>query len=181
MSGRHSRQMELVNTGSRPLGDQTHLNSAMRQSPRREGLLTGNRLHSPHKTVTRPASSLQRGRLAICVEICTVLDMPKSSRYSLSISEASAKGVAALAHDAEIGGVVVLERRHQPIAAVIGLSRFERLQEAERDLRDIGVALTRAVTDDGLRYSLPDVFERFGFDRRELEAELDEDLAAGLE
>lgn len=107
--------------------------------------------------------------------------MSKSSRYSLSISEASAKGVAALAHDAEIGGVVVLERRHQPIAAVIGLSRFERLQEAERDLRDIGVALTRAVTDDGLRYSLPDVFERFGFDRRELEAELDEDLVAGLE
>ena len=120
-------------------------------------------------------------RLAICAETCTFDPMPRTSSYVLSISQASAKGVASIAHDAEIGGVVVLERRHEPVAAVIGLRRFERLKEAERDLRDIGVVLTRAATDDGVRHTLHDVFERFGFDRAVLEAELDEDLATGLE
>ena len=120
-------------------------------------------------------------RLAICAEPCTFDPMPRTSSYVLSISQASAKGVASIAHDAEIGGVVVLERRHEPVAAVIGLRRFERLKEAERDLRDIGVVLTRAATDDGVRHTLHDVFEHFGFDRAVLEAELDEDLATGLE
>ncbi len=101
--------------------------------------------------------------------------------YALSITDASAKGVSSLVHDAEIGGVVVLERRHEPVAAVIGMHRFEILREAERDLRDLGIVLTRAATDDGVRHTLSDVFERFGFDRAALEAELAEDLATGLE
>jgi PHD/YefM family antitoxin component YafN of YafNO toxin-antitoxin module len=107
--------------------------------------------------------------------------MPIPVSYAISITDASAKGVSSLVHDAEIGGVVVLERRHEPVAAVIGVQRFDALREAERDLRDIGIVLTRAATDDGVRHTLPDVFERFGFDRAALDAELNEDLATGLE
>jgi PHD/YefM family antitoxin component YafN of YafNO toxin-antitoxin module len=107
--------------------------------------------------------------------------MSRNSSYTLSISEASAKGVAAITHDAEAGAVVVLERRHEPVAAVIGLHRFESLIETERDLRDIGVVLTRAATDDGVRHTLSDVVARFGFDRGVLEDELDEDLATDSE
>lgn len=120
-------------------------------------------------------------RLAIYVETCIVIPMSFPVSYALSITDASARGVSSLAHDAEIGGVVVLERRHEPVAAVIGVQRLEMLREAERDLRDLGIVLTRAATDDGVRHTLSDAFERFGFDRAALEAELDEDLATGLE
>ena len=99
----------------------------------------------------------------------------------LSITEASANGVSSLVHNAEIGGVVVHERRHEPVTAVIGVQHLEKLRGAERDLGDLGIVLTRAATDDGVRHTLSDVLERFGFDRAALEAELDEDLAAGLE
>ena len=107
--------------------------------------------------------------------------MPSPVSYALSITDASAKGVSSLVHDAETGGVVVLERRHEPVAAVIGVRRLEMLRDAERDLRDLGIVLARAATDDGVRHTLADVFERFGFDRAALGAELDEDLATGLE
>ncbi len=107
--------------------------------------------------------------------------MSSPASYTLSVTDASAKGVSSLVRDAEIGGVVVLERRHQPVAAVIGVRRLEVLREAERDLRDLGIVLTRAATDDGVRHALTDVVERFGFDRAALEAELDEDLTTGLE
>ncbi len=107
--------------------------------------------------------------------------MASPESYALSITDASARGVSSLVRDAEIGGVVVLERRHEPVAAVIGVQRLEMLRDAARDLRDLGIVLTRAATDDGVRHTLSDVFGRFGLDRAVLEAELDEDLATGLE
>ena len=127
------------------------------------------------------ALPFRANRLAFYVETCIVIPMSSPLSYTLSITDASAKGVSALVHDAETGGVVVLERRHEPVAAVIGVQRLEILKEAERDLRDLGIVLTRAATDDGVRHTLSDVFERFGFDRAALEAELDEDLTTGLE
>ena len=107
--------------------------------------------------------------------------MSSPGSYALSITDASATGVSSLVPDAQIGAVVVLERRHEPVAAVIGVQRLEMLREAERDLRDLGIMLTRAATDDGVRHTLSDVFERSGFERAALEAELDEDLATGRE
>jgi antitoxin (DNA-binding transcriptional repressor) of toxin-antitoxin stability system len=103
------------------------------------------------------------------------------SLLTYTVSEASSVGVSALVRDAEEGNEVVVARWHKPIAAVIGMRRFERLQEAERDLRDIGLVLTRAATDTGARVGLDEVFAEFGFSIENLEKELDEDLAAGRE
>jgi PHD/YefM family antitoxin component YafN of YafNO toxin-antitoxin module len=101
--------------------------------------------------------------------------------HTMSVTDAATRGVAALVREAEEGTDVVVERRHQPVAAVISVGRLEALREAQRDLRDIGLVLTRAATDTGERVDLDTVIARFGYDRAALEAELDEDLAAGRE
>lgn len=98
---------------------------------------------------------------------------------SISVTDAASRGVAALVREAELGTDILVERRHRPVAAVISVGRLEALREAQRDLRDIGLVLARAATDSGSRTSLDDVLARFGLGRAELEAELDEDLAAG--
>ncbi len=104
-----------------------------------------------------------------------------SRPVSVSVTAAAARGVPALVRDAEAGSFIVVERRHQPVAAIIGVQRLEVLEEAERDLRDIGLVLARAATDSGERTDLDEVITRLGFDRPTLEAELDGDLAAGIE
>jgi len=50
---------------------------------------------------------------------------------------------------------------------------------SDSDLRDAAVLLARAATDTGRRTDLSTAIALLGFDRRELEAELAEDLAAG--
>jgi len=45
-------------------------------------------------------------------------------------------------------------------------------------LRDAALVVVRAATDTGQRYSLDDTITAFGFDRAELEAELETDLTA---
>ncbi len=65
------------------------------------------------------------------------------------------------------------------MAAVIGVGRLAALLDAQRDLRDIGLVLARVTADNGNRTGIDEVLARFGFDREELEAELDEDLAGG--
>jgi antitoxin (DNA-binding transcriptional repressor) of toxin-antitoxin stability system len=107
--------------------------------------------------------------------------MTRTPTYSLSVSDATKRGIAGLARDAESGSSITVERNHRPVAAIIGVSELYRYQEAERDLRDLAVVLIRTATDNGERTSLDDVFSRFGFDRATLEREVDEDLAAGRE
>jgi len=107
--------------------------------------------------------------------------MPRTPTYSLSVSDATKRGVAGLARDAETGSSITVERNHHPVAAIIGVSELHRYQEAERDLRDLAVVLIRTASDAGERTSLDDVFSRFGFDRDSLEREIDEDFAAGRE
>jgi PHD/YefM family antitoxin component YafN of YafNO toxin-antitoxin module len=99
--------------------------------------------------------------------------------HTISVTDAASRGVASLVREAEQGTDVVVERRHQPVAAVISVSRLAALREAQRDLRDIGLVLTRAATDAGNRTDLEAVIAQLGFDRATLETELDEDLAAG--
>ena len=107
--------------------------------------------------------------------------MTRTPAYSLSVN-ATKRGIAGLARDAQAGSSITVERNHhRPVAAIIGVSELHRYQEAERDLRDLAVVLIRTATNNGERTSLDDVFSRFGSDRATLEREVDEDLAAGRE
>ena len=50
-------------------------------------------------------------------------------REELSVSAASARGVARLVADAAHGDEVVVTRHHRPVAAVVGLERLRELEE----------------------------------------------------
>lgn len=99
--------------------------------------------------------------------------------HPISVTEASARGVAGLIKDAEAGADVVVSRHGRPVAAVVSTRQLDRLRELESDLRDAALVVVRAATDTGVRISLDDALTAFGFDRAELEAELAADLAAG--
>lgn len=98
---------------------------------------------------------------------------------TVTVTEASRRGVAALVRDASAGHNVIVSRFGSPAAAVVGVSRLAELEELERDLRSAVLVLSRAFTDDGHRTSLDDAIAALGFDRAQLEAELDADIAAG--
>jgi prevent-host-death family protein len=98
---------------------------------------------------------------------------------TISVTAASARGVAGLVREAEEGHDIVVARRGEPVAAIVGMSRLAQLRELEQDLRSAALVLARAATDRGVRISLDEAIAAFGFDRTELEAELDADLAAG--
>ena len=74
---------------------------------------------------------------------------------------------------------MIVARHGRPVAAVIGMHRFESLLELERDLRSVCLVLARAATDSGARTNVDDAITALGFDRTELEAELNADLEAG--
>lgn len=119
---------------------------------------------------------------AFYTETCTVMCMTtRLKTVQLSITDAAKRGVPSLARAAELGSEILVERRRQPVAAIIGVDRLRAYQEAERDLRDLSLVMVRAATDSGRRISLDDVFSRFGFDRESVEREVDGDLAAGRE
>ena len=98
---------------------------------------------------------------------------------TLSVTDATKKGVARLVADAEAGVSVVVERRGRPVAVVVGVPRMRTILEREDDLRSAALVLARMATDSGERTPLDDVIAAFGFDRSELEAELDAEIAAG--
>lgn len=98
---------------------------------------------------------------------------------TLSVTDAASRGVSSIVAAAESGQDVIVERRGKPVAVVVGMGRLNRLDALESELRDIGLLLTRAATDTGKRVDLDDALAAFGFDRAELEAELDSDIAAG--
>jgi len=104
--------------------------------------------------------------------------MPLSGE-SLSVSEATRLGVSDLVRRASQGHDLVVEKHGTPIAAVVGLKRFEELEELENDLRSAALVLSRLVTDNGTRTDLDSVLASLGFDRSQLEAELNADIAAG--
>ena len=51
----------------------------------------------------------------------------------LSTEDASRLGVSGLVHRAELGREPVLLRNDKPVAAVMGMERFEQLQRLEED------------------------------------------------
>lgn len=104
---------------------------------------------------------------------------PSPLAETLSVTEAAERGVSAIVRAAGDGHEIVVERHGQAVAAVVSMRRLDELSELEADLRSAALVLARLATDDGRRSSLDEVIASLGFDRAELEAELDADLAAG--
>src|SRR3954454_22259552 len=105
----------------------------------------------------------------------TVLDHP----HVVSVTEAAKCGVPRLVKDVELGEDIVVERHSKAVAAVVSMRHLGELRRLEADLREAALLLSRAATDTGHRTDLDEALNAFGFDRAELEAELDADLAAG--
>ena len=99
---------------------------------------------------------------------------------TLSVTDASKRGISRIVADAESGAGVVVERRGKPAAVVVGMKRMQSILEREDDLRSAALVLSRAATDTGNRTSLDDVITAFGFDRAELEEEFEAEQAAGF-
>lgn len=100
---------------------------------------------------------------------------------TLSVTAATGRGVAGLVKDAERGEDIIVERRGRAVAAVISVAHFDELHRVRADLTAAALVLARGLTNAGNRTDLNDAIAAFGFDRAELEAELDADLAAGRE
>lgn len=79
----------------------------------------------------------------------------------ISVTEASARGVARLVADAAHGSEVVVTRRGAPVAAVVSVERLAALDELRRDLRDLALVIGRSADDDGRRVPLDDVLGAF--------------------
>ena len=99
----------------------------------------------------------------------------------LTVTEASLRGISSIVNEAGKGHDLVVQNHGKPVAAVIGMRRFDQLKELERDLQSIALVLTRFATDDGTRLGFDEVITSLGFNRKELEAELAADLSAGRE
>lgn len=107
------------------------------------------------------------------------MSMASFHPHVVSVTEAASRGVAGLVKDVENGDDLVVARRGRPVAAVVSMHRLNALRDLEGDLRDAALVLSRAATDTGNRTDLSELFGALGFDRVELEAELDADIAAG--
>ena len=102
-----------------------------------------------------------------------------NSAESITVTEASRLGVSDLVRRASQGHDIVVEKHGTPLAAIVGLARFTELEELEADLRSAALVLARLATDNGVRVGLDEVIASLGFNRAELEAELDADRRAG--
>jgi len=97
---------------------------------------------------------------------------------SISVTAASQRGVSGLVKDAESGTDVVVERHGRPVAAIVSMRHLNELAELEADLRSAALVLARVANDDGRRADLDEVITALGFDRGELESELDAELSS---
>jgi prevent-host-death family protein len=100
---------------------------------------------------------------------------------TLSVTAATGRGVVGLVKDAERGEDIIVERHGRAVAAVISVEHLAELHRVRADLHAAALVLARELTDAGNRTDLNDAIVAFGFDRADLEAELDADLAAGRE
>ena len=82
-------------------------------------------------------------------------------REELSVTAASARGVARLVADAADGDEVVVTRHHRAVAAVVGIEHLRELDELAADLRDLALVIARMADDDGRRVALDDVRRAF--------------------
>ena len=108
------------------------------------------------------------------------MSVPTITR-TVSVTAATTRGVAGLIKDAEAGQAVIVSRHGKPVAAVVSTRHLDAIRHLEADLRDTALVLIRVATDTGVRGNLDDTITALGFNRADLEAELDADLAAGRE
>jgi len=106
--------------------------------------------------------------------------MDKTPFETLTVSQATERGVSAILRQARDGQPLIVEKHGIPVAAVVGISRFEELEELERDLRSASLVLARLASDNGKRSTLDEVLASLGFDREILEAELQSEIIAGM-
>lgn len=106
--------------------------------------------------------------------------MDKTPFETLTVSQATERGVSAILRQARDGQPLIVEKHGIPVAAVVGISRFEELEELERDLRSASLVLARLASDNGQRSTLDEVLASLGFDREILEAELESEIIAGM-
>ncbi len=86
----------------------------------------------------------------------------------ISLADANVRGISELVREAEEGREQIIVRNDKPIAVVIGAERYERLLGLQDDLIDITLVAARVITDNGERFTLDEVLERFGYTREEL-------------
>ena len=82
-------------------------------------------------------------------------------REVVSVTEASARGVARLVADAAHGDEALVTRHGRPVAAVVGAEHLDELDRLVVDLRDLALVIGRAAADDGRREPLDDVVDAF--------------------
>ena len=99
----------------------------------------------------------------------------------VSFAEAATRGVPNLVRAAEHGEDIVVERHGKAVAAVVSVAHLKAIKDLESDLRESVLLLSRLAIDSGDRTDLDDVISTFGFNRAELDAELEADIAAGHE
>lgn len=95
---------------------------------------------------------------------------------TLSITEASRRGISGLASFAEEHKRVALSRHGKVVAELVDAVELEQLFRDRETLQDATLALVRVATDTGNRTDLDEVIEQLGFSRSELEAELEAEL-----
>lgn len=88
---------------------------------------------------------------------------------TLSITEATAKGVSGVVGLVEDGQAVILERHGRPVATVMSIAKTLELEEYEDDLRSIALIMARMAGDDGRRYSLDEMMDLAGVTRAQLD------------
>ena len=98
--------------------------------------------------------------------------------HVVSVTAAAARGLPKLVREAEQGEDLVVERRGKAVAALVSMRHLDEIRRLESDLHDSILLLARLATDSGQRTELDAVIAHFGFDRAELEAELDADIYA---
>lgn len=88
----------------------------------------------------------------------------------IHLADANRREALHLIREAELGLEQLIVLGDQPVADGTGVERLKEWQQLQDDLIDITLVAARMMTDDGRRYSLDEVMERFGYTREELEA-----------
>ncbi|HEY3409445.1 MAG TPA: type II toxin-antitoxin system Phd/YefM family antitoxin [Propionicimonas sp.] len=92
--------------------------------------------------------------------------MKTDTRDIVSVSDAG-RNLGRYASEAAEGRSIVIIRNNEPTAALVPLSkmdRLDRIDELEEDLMLWGIALVRTLTDNGDRYSVESIAAEFGVD-----------------
>lgn len=89
---------------------------------------------------------------------------------TLTITEASRRGISDLVASAEAGRSIPISRHGRVVAEIVSSQEMEKLRQDQELLRDAALVITRFTTDSGVRTDLDQAMQAFGLDRAELES-----------